>query len=113
MMALGDELGADDDVDTAFRNLRQLGAHGLDRGDEIARQHHAARFRKQRGRLLLQPFDAGANRDQGFLRRAMRTRLRPVHREAAVMAYQPLAKAMIDQPSVADGAGEAMAAGTA
>ena len=46
-MALGHQLRADDDVDAAFGDLGQFGAHGLDRGDEIARQHHAARLRKQ------------------------------------------------------------------
>src|SRR5260370_25227408 len=43
----------------------------------------------------------------------MRTDLRARHREAAMMADQALAKAMIDQPGVADRAGKAMAAGPA
>ena len=113
IMALGHQLRADDDVDAAFRDLVQLAAHGLDRGDEVARQHHGARLRKQRGRLFLQAFDAGADRDQRLLRLAMRTDRRARHREAAMMADQPLAKPMIDQPGVADGAGKAMAAGAA
>ncbi len=91
----------------------KLAAHRLDRGDEIARQHHGARVREQRGRLLLQALDAGTDRDQRFLRRAVRADMRARHREAAMMADQALAKAVIDQPGIADGAGEAMAAAAA
>ena len=112
-MALRHQLRADDDVDAAFRDLVQLAAHGLDRGDQVARQHHGARVRKQLRRLFLQPLDAGTDRDQRFLRRAMRTDVRARHREAAMVADQPLAKAVIHQPGVADGAGEAMPAGAA
>src|SRR6266702_3423207 len=87
IMALRPELCADDDVD--------------------------ARLREQRSRLLLQALDAGPDRDQRFLRRAVRAGLRPRHREAAMVTDQPLAEAVIDQPCVANGAGEAMAAGAA
>ena len=113
IMSLRHQLRADDDVDAAFGDFVQFAAHGLDRGDEVARQHHGARIRKQRGRLFLQALDAGADRDQRFLGLAMRADVRPRHREAAMVADQPLAKAMIDQPGVADGAGKAMAAGAA
>ena len=113
IMALGHQLRADDDVDAAFGDLVQLAAHGLDRGDEIARQHHGARVGEQRRRLFLQALDAGADRDQRFLRRAVRADMRARHREAAMMADQALAKTVIDQPGIADGAGEAMAAGAA
>src|SRR6202008_2741530 len=51
--------------------------------------------------------------DKRFLRRAVRADMRTRHREAAVMADQALAKTVIDQPGIADGAGEAMAAGAA
>src|ERR1700733_8600728 len=43
----------------------------------------------------------------------MRTDLRPRHREAAMVTDQALAKAVIDQPGVADGAGKAVPAGPA
>src|SRR6185312_10317620 len=52
-------------------------------------------------------------RNQGFLCRAIRTGRRARHREAAVMADQALAEAVIDQPGVADRAGEAVSAGPA
>src|SRR5215217_7667384 len=39
--------------------------------------------------------------------------MRTGHREAAMMAHQTLAEAVIDQPGVADGAGKAVPAGPA
>jgi hypothetical protein len=111
MVALRHQLRADNDVDTALGDLVQLAAHGLDRGDQVTRQHHRARLRKQRNRLFLEPLHTRADRDQRLLRRAIWAGGRTRHREAAMMADQALAEAMIDQPSVADGAGEAMAAG--
>ena len=112
-MAFCDELRADDDIDAALGDLVELAAHGFDRGDEVARQHHGARIREKICGLFLQPFHAGADRDKGFLRRAVRADMRARHREAAVMANKALTKAMIDQPRVADRAGKAMAAGAA
>src|ERR1700747_2834835 len=55
----------------------------------------------------------GPTANSHFLRRTMRAGMRARHREAAVMADQALAKAVIHQPGVADGAGKAMAAGAA
>src|SRR5713226_822196 len=113
MMALRHQLRADDDIDASLRDLSQLAAHGLDRCDQIARQHHGARLWKQAGCFLLQALDAGADRHQRLLRRTLRTDMRARHREAAVVANKTLAKAMIDQPGVADRAGKAMPAGPA
>src|SRR6516164_10364723 len=64
MMTLRHQLGADDDVDTAFGDLVELDAHGFDRGDQIAGQHHGARAGKQRGCLFLQALDTGTDGDQ-------------------------------------------------
>src|SRR4029453_11278927 len=57
--------------------------------------------------------DPGTDRHQRFLRRTIRAEMRTRHREAAMVADQALAKAVIDQPGIADGAGEAMAAAAA
>ena len=62
MMPLGDELRADDDVEAALRDVIEFLAQPLDRFDQIARQHQDAAAGKQRGRLLLQPLDAGTDR---------------------------------------------------
>src|SRR5581483_1417999 len=43
----------------------------------------------------------------------MRAGMRTAHREAAMVTDQTLAKAMIDQPGIADGTGEAVPAGAA
>ena len=52
MMALGDELRADDDVELSLGDLVELGAQPLDRFHEIARQDDAALAGKQRRALL-------------------------------------------------------------
>ena len=46
MMALGDELRADHDVEAAFRDVVELLAQPLHRFDQIARQHQDARLRE-------------------------------------------------------------------
>ena len=53
MMALGDQLGADDDVEQAFGDVGEFLAHALDGGDEIARQHQHARAAETARALLL------------------------------------------------------------
>ena len=75
MVALGDELRADDDVEAALGDVVELLAQALDRFDEIARQHQDAAPRKQLGRLLLQPLDAGTDRDEALGRLAFRALL--------------------------------------
>ena len=46
MVALGDELRADDDVEAALRHVVELLAQPLDRFHQIARQHQDARVRE-------------------------------------------------------------------
>src|SRR6202035_4073711 len=70
-------------------------------------------LRKETCGLFLQSLHAGTDRDQRFFRRAIRADMRSRHREAAMVADQALAKPVIDQPGVADGAGKAMPAGAA
>ncbi len=112
-MALGDELRADDDVEAALRHIVELLPQPLHGVDQIARQDQDARAGKQLGRLLLQPLDAGADRDEAALRLALRALLRRRHRVAAMVANQPPLEAVIDQPGVAVRARHAVAAGVA
>ena len=58
MMAFGDKLRADDDVEAAGGDVGEFLAHALDRGDEIGREHEHARGRKQFAHLLFQALDA-------------------------------------------------------
>ena len=113
MMALGDELRADDDVETALRHVVQFLPQPLHGVDQVARQHQDAGAGKQLGRLLLQPLDAGADRDEAALRLALRALLGRRHRVAAMVADQPPLEAVIDQPGIAVRAGHAMTAGVA
>ena len=82
-------------------------------GDEIAGEHQHARLRKQFAHFLFQPLDAGPDGDEGIHRLAFRAFRRMRHGEAAMVADQLLAEAVIDQPGVAVRAGEAEAAGAA
>ena len=43
VVALGDHLSADDDVDVAVGHRFELLAHALETGDEVARKHQHAR----------------------------------------------------------------------
>ena len=64
MMALGDKLRADDDVDAPLRDIVQLLAQPLDRFHHVARQNQDAGSREQRRHLLLEPLDARAAGDE-------------------------------------------------
>ena len=113
MMALGDQLRADDDVEAALRHVVELLPQALHRFHQVARQHQDARAGKQLGRLLLQPLDAGADGGEAFGGVAVRAFRRRRHGEAAMVADQPPLEAVIDQPGVAIRALQAEAAGAA
>ena len=66
MMALGDELRADDHVEAACGDIGEFLAHALHRGDEIAGQHQHARLRKQFAHFFFEPLDAGPASDEGI-----------------------------------------------
>ena len=113
VMALGDELGADDDVEAARGDVVELFAQPLDRGDEIGGEHEDTRLRKQRAHFFLEPLDAGPDGGERIRRLAVRAFRRMRHGEPAMMADELPAEAVIDQPGVAVRAGEAKAAGAA
>ena len=113
MVPLRHQLRADDDVELAVGDIIQLLTQALHRFDDVARQNENALVGKQVGRLLLQPFDAGADRGEALGGVAVRAIIRRRHVVAAVMADQALAEAMIDQPGVAVRALQAETAGAA
>src|SRR6478672_4006029 len=86
MMALGHQLRADDQFEAALRDVVEFRA---------------------------QPLDAGADGGEAVGGVTVRTFRRRRHREAAMMADQPFAEAVIDQPGIAIRALQAEAAGTA
>ncbi len=113
MMALGDKLGADDNVELALRDVVELFAQTLHRGDEIGRQHQHACAGKQFAHFFFQALDAGADGGKRIRRLAVRAFRRMRHGEAAMVTDELAAEAMIDQPGVAMRTGEAEAAGAA
>src|SRR5262249_728929 len=113
MMALGDELGADHDVEAAGGDIGEFLAHALDGSAQIAPNHQDPRLWKKRAPLLIQPLDARADRNERLGRSAFRAGRRIRHGEAAMMADELAAEAVIDQPGVAIRTGEAETAGAA
>ena len=113
VMAFGDQLRADDDVEAALRHVVQFLAQALHRGDQIAGQHKEPRLRKQRAHFFFQALDARPDGGERIRRLAVRARGRMRRGEAAVMTNKLPAEAVIDQPGVAMRAGEAIAAGAA
>src|SRR6185295_11640859 len=79
VMTLGDELGADHDVEAALRNVIELLPKTLHAVDQIAGQHQDACAGKKLRRFLLQSLDAGANRDEAALGLALRALLGQRH----------------------------------
>ena len=77
------------------------------------REHQHARLGKQFAHLLFEALDARPDGDEGIRRLAFRACARMRHGEAAMVADELAAEAVIDQPGVAVRAGEAEAAGAA
>src|SRR5512143_1851676 len=109
-MALGHELGADDDVDLAVLDLAQGLAEIADAWREIARQQHAPRLGKEGCNLLVDAFDAGPARHERMLSRAIGAGLGDRHEGPAMVSFEPAAEAVLDQPGRAVGAFEFEAA---
>src|SRR5262249_1819832 len=109
MVALGDNLGSDDDIDMAIRDGLELLAHALDVGYEIAGQDQQAGAGKQAGNLFLKPLHSWTAGDERLRRGAMRTGVGRRHRKAAVVADEPAPEATGDPPGAAVRAGKAVA----
>ena len=113
IMALGDELRADDDIEGAGGDLGELAPQPLLPAGKIRGQYQHARIREQDRRLLGEPLDARPAGGERVLRLAFRAIGRAPLDMAAMMADQRAAEAMLDQPGVAIGTAEAMAAAAA
>src|SRR3546814_1275765 len=90
MIALGDELGADDDVDQpALDIVDELGRLG-GRPQGIGGDDGGSGFGKARRHLVGDALDAGAARDEAVLILAFGTEPRRRHDMAAMMAGEPV-----------------------
>ena len=113
IVALGDELRADDDVDLAFCDRRQFEPQPVDAAGKVARHDDGACIRKAGSDFLGQALDAWADGDEALGIAAIRAGLRPLLRVAAVVAEQHAAETVLDQPGGAVRALKAMATGAA
>src|SRR5260370_24320316 len=113
MMPLRHQLGTDDDVHPAFGDFLELLAHALRGDDQIARQHQDPGPWEQRCGFLFDALDARPAGNKAVARLAFRTRGRALREEAAVMAHELAAEAVVHQPGVAIWARKTETAGTA
>ena len=110
MIALGDELGADDDVDRAgFHPADELGGLGR-RPDRVRSDDRGSRVGEQRADLVGDPLDAGAAGDQAVLLVAFGAGAGRRHHVAAMVAGEAGDEPVLDHPGGAVRALEAVAA---
>ena len=98
VMALGDELRADDHVHLALLDLAQGLAQVGDAGCQVAGQQHAARIGEALGDLLGDAFDAGTAGHERMLGAAMRALLRDGDELTAMMAFEPAPEPVLNEP---------------
>ena len=113
VIALGDQLRADDDVDLArlhraTNSAARAGDQMVSRGDD-----RGARLGKQRGDFVGDALDPGAAGDEAVLVAALGAQPRRRHDVAAMVAGEAVHQPMLDHPRGAIGALEAMPAGAA
>src|SRR5271167_4292128 len=113
VVAFGDQLRADDEVEGAARRRVELGAQGLDPAGKVRRQDERADVGKENRRLLRQALDARPAGGERLGLMAVRAELRARLDVAAMMADERRAEAVLDQPCGAIGTLETMAAGPA
>ena len=113
VVALGDQLRADDEVELAARRGVELAAQGLDPAGEVGRQHQRAGVREKQRRLLRQPLDARPAGGQAVDVVAFRAKPWARLDMAAMVADERGAEAVLDQPGRAVRALEPVAAGAA
>ena len=87
VVALGDELRADDDVDLAVLDLAQGLAQVADAWGEIARQKHAPRLGEECSDFFVDAFDTGAARHERMLRPAIGTSFGDGNEGAAMVTF--------------------------
>ena len=98
VMALGHELGADDDVHLAVLDLAQGLAEIADAGVRSLDNSTRRASGKSAAHLLVDALDAGPARHERMLSAAIRADLGDRREGAAMVAFEPPAKAVLDEP---------------
>ena len=113
MVPLGDDLGADNQVDGMVLDTPHQGGGGLGPGHRVAGGDLPAQTGEQPFDLFGQALDPGAAGGEGVFFFAVGTAFRRGGVEAAMVALQPSPEPVFDQPCGAAGALHPMAAGPA
>ena len=110
VIALGDQLGADDDFDgVRLHPGDEIGSAG-GRPDGVGRDDRGPRLGEERRDFVGDALDAGTAGDEAVLLAALRAGLRRRHYMPAVMAGEPRHQPVLDHPGGAVGALEAVPA---
>src|SRR5271166_3493611 len=110
IVALGDKLGADDEVELAVRGGGELPAQGLDSAGEVRRQGERADLGEEMRRFFGKSLDAWPTGGQAVDVVAYRADFWPQFDVAAMVADEGGAEAVLDEPRRAVGAFEPMPA---
>src|SRR5690242_5406174 len=98
VMAFGDDLRADEDIDVALRERTDHGLRLRGARERIARRDRDACIGEAGAEFLFDALDARAAGDQRTLLVALRTTLGDRDLERAMMADESLAVAVLDHP---------------
>ncbi|MCY1558592.1 hypothetical protein D9M68_955410 [compost metagenome] len=112
MVALGHQLGADDEVELAALDFRESLAQ-LGVAAHVRREDYAPRIGEAGGRFFGDAFDAGADRGQAIGVATGATGFGRAHFMAAMVAHQNAAEAVLHHPGRTIGTLILMAAGAA
>ena len=113
IVALGDELRADDDVGLAIGDGFELQPQPPDAAQHVGGEHDGARVREMADDLFGDALDAGTAGDEMVERAAFGAGIRALFVMAAMVADELAAKAVLDQPARTVRALEAVAADAA
>ena len=110
-MALGDDLGADDDVGPTLGNQRDLVFQRAGRAEEVRRQHGKAGLGEAGRDLFGQTFDAGADRGHAAFGLAVGADRGDRFGGAALVADEAFQEPVFDHPGIAIITADLMATG--
>src|SRR5690606_14347024 len=113
MIALGDKLRADDDVDQSALDIGHKLCSLGGRPERVRRDDRGARLGKAQRHLVGDALDPGAAGDQTVLVLTLGTQPRGRHHMSAVVAGEAVNEAMLDHPGGAVRALDAVPAGPA
>ena len=113
IVALGDQLRADDDLERPVGDVFEFSPQSFHAAGKIRRQNQRARIRKELRDFVGQPFDSGSAGSERIGRFAFGAHIGPALHMAAMMAHERATETVLHQPCGAIGTLKAMSTGAA